>query len=111
MKHTTAFMLACFVLILSICFFIFGFQLSYYGNVIGLLILSISFFTGIISTYCVAKWKTKLNIIIEYGTPVWNSAEHIKTIITQANQYGVKSLQTLVKKTIEKELEKVIKNA
>lgn len=102
---TTGLILSSFILAFSICGFFFGYQLcgSYVkeSRNIGLIIFVGAFFSAIISIIFIVKCKIKLDILIDYGNPVYLAADKIKEIIHQVNVYGIENLSHIIESAMK----------
>ena len=69
----------------------------------------ISFISAIVSSIFVTKCKSRIDILIDYGNPIYHAAEHIKEIIHQMNVYGVDSMKGLIEKSMKNKLAEIVK--
>ena len=102
-RLTLLLILSSFIFSGSLCLFVFGYILSINNN-FGLKLIFISFVTGLISAFFIVKYKSRIDIIIEYGKPVFIAAEHIKSIVEAVNIFGVEQLHDLIESSMKGEL-------
>jgi len=89
----------------SIFFFIFGY---FTKDENGLLIIGITFSTGLLSAIFAMKYKSKIDTIINYGLPIYEVSFKIREIIAASNILGIEKLQTEIDKSIKTSLKKII---
>jgi len=109
---TAGLIIATFILTICICGSILGYSLIK-SNVrksqeVGLWVFVIAFLFSIISTGYIIKCKMKIDILIEYGNPVFVAAEHIKEVVHSVNVYGIDQLKEIIEKISKKEIIKSI---
>lgn len=112
-RLTIILMISVFILALSLCAFFYGYQLciSYIkeSQEIGLVTFIIAFFSAIISSIFIARCKIKLDILIDYGIPVYYAAEHVKEIIHNTNKNGINELKGIIEKSMKDQLKDIVK--
>ena len=109
---TAVLIISSFVLAIAICGSILGYSLIGSGvkesRNLGLYVFVIAFVCAIISTAFIVQCKIKIDILVEYGNPVYTAAEHIKEVVHSVNVYGIDQLKDIIEKSSKTQIIKSI---
>jgi hypothetical protein len=106
-------MISSFFLMLAVCMFILGYIMIQRGTkefqVYGMTFVLLSFPLGIGSTAAICRFCHLINMLTDYGTPVFKAAQYIKEIVNRTNVHAVDSLHGLIESNIKEQLSKILK--
>ncbi len=111
---TVGLIISTFILSFSLCGFIWGYQLCIShipkSQQIGLITFIVTFFSSLIAVIFIVRCKHKLDILCEYGKPVYLAAQGVKKVIHRVNTEAVNELNPSIEKVMKQKLTEVKKS-
>ena len=110
---TTGLMIASFIFASAVWMFGVGYWTCQYGPgdfwKVGLSMIIISFPIGIVAVVAMVKFSISINIMTDYGVPVYIAGQYIKKIVNQTTSFAVTTLQGMIEKEMKDQVIKVVK--
>jgi len=111
---TAGLIIASFIFAVSICAAFLGYRLVestvHKSKEIGLIVFLTSFLCSGLSIGFIVKCKIKIDILIEYGNPVFTAAEQIKEVVHSVNVYGIDQLKNIIEEISKTQIIKSIQD-